>query len=186
MSDNLAVRISSDPALLKLISNLDQPYYHIPNEYEDMIKKLSGMKSTDKGVLVSKVTTTEDLQTQLKLVSAIQHCTDRIHDINTDLYVIQSRWKEMYNSAIKILTLNYFNELDLLKDGVRKTLISVALHPIQSGIDKIDMLIYIGEKTHKHLTATNWNLKMSSEIIQEYLSTFKYGSSNRVAPDMEI
>jgi 3D (Asp-Asp-Asp) domain-containing protein len=181
---NLAVRVASDPTLMKFYSRLKDPHYRIPSEYEDDIKKLRGVKSTEKGVLVSKVTTPEDYQTQLAVLSAIQHCLDRIHEINTDLYIVHARWKELLGAASRAITLAYFDELNELKDGVRKTVISVALQPVQDGLDKIQALIDMGELTHKHLTATNFNIKEGTEIITQYLSMFKFGSSVRVPTEV--
>jgi hypothetical protein len=184
--DNLAVRIASDPALMKLFAGLKDPAYHVPDDCEASLKQMGSIKASDKGVLVSKVTTPEDLQTQLRLLSMVQHCLDRIQDMNTDLYIVQSRWKQVHSSAMKIITLAYFNELDFLKDGVRKTVVSVALQPVQQGIDRLQDLIDIGERTHKHLTATNFNIKDGTKIIQEYLSLFKFGSNLRLDPDREV
>lgn len=179
---NLAVRVASDPTLMKYYTRLKDPHYRIPVEYEEEIKKLRGISSTDKGVLVSKVTTPDDYQTQLAVLSAIQHCLDRIHEINTDLYVVQSRWRELLNAATRVLMLTYFDELNELKEGVRKIVMSVALQPVQEGVDKLQSLIDMGESTHKHLTATNFNVKEGTEIITQYLSMFRFGSSVRVAP----
>ena len=172
---NLAVRVSSDPNLIKIFSRLREPQFRITTEYEDEIKTLRGIKSTDKGVLVSKVTTPDDYQKQLALLSSVQHCLDRIHEINTDLYIIQAKWKELLNSATRIIMLAYYVDLNELKEGVRKILMTVALQPIQEGIDRIQTLIELGETTQKHLTATNFNIKEGTEIIKEYLSLLKYG-----------
>ena len=179
---NFAVRVASDPTLMKYYARLKDPHYRIPVEYEDEIKKLRGVNSTEKGILVSKVTTPDDYQTQLAILSAIQHCLDRIHELNTDLYVIQARWKELLNAATRVITLTYFDELNALKDGVRKTVVAVALQPVQDGFDKLQSLIDMGESTHKHLTATNFNVKEGTEIITQYLSMFRFGSSVRVPP----
>jgi len=184
MQGNLAVRVASDPQLMKLFTRLKDPAYHIDKEYEEMIKQLGSVRSAEKGVLVSKATSPEDLQTQLRLMSGIQHCLDRIHDINTDLYIVQNRYKELFNTGLNIITLNYFNELNELKDGVRKSVLAVALSPIQEGINRLQHLIDRGETTHKHLTATNWNIKSATDIINEFLSVFKYGSSVRVPTEI--
>lgn len=179
-TDNLAVRVASDPTLIKKIfTRLKDPQYQIPDGLEDEIKKLRGIHSTEKGVLVSKVTTPDDYQTQLKMISLVQHCLDRVHDINTSLYGIQYKYKELHNAALKVITLNYFDELNDLKDGVRKTVVAIALQPIQEGIDRLQHLIDAGETTYKHLTATNWNLKAGTEIIREYLSLLKYGPGGK-------
>jgi len=180
--ENLAVRVASDPNLVRLYSKLKEAHYNIP-EYEEEIRKLRGLKTTDKGVLVSRVTSAEDYQTQLKLLSVLQHLLDRVHEINTDLYIIQSRYKELHAAATKVITLAYFDELNELKDGVRKTVVSVALQPVQNGIDRLQNLIDLGETTQKHLISSNWNVKESSTIIKEYLGLFKFGSSVRVAPE---
>lgn len=180
--DNLAVRVASDPALMRLYSKLKESHYSVP-DYEDEIKKLRGIRATEKGVLVSKVTSVEDYQTQLKLLSILQHLLDRIHEINTDLYIIQSRYKEMHAAATKAVILTYFDELNELKDGVRKTVVQVALQPVQMGMDRLQHLIYLGESTQKHLMSSNWNVKEGSNIIKEYLSLFKFGSSVRIAPE---
>jgi hypothetical protein len=180
-NDNLAVRVSSDPILLKTIfTRLKDPQYHIDDKIEAEITALNGIKSTDKGVLVSKVTTPDDYQTQLTIIAAVQHCLDRVHDINTMLYGLQHRYKEIYNKALKVITLNYFNELNELKDGVRKTVISVALQPIQEGLDRLEYLIDLGESAYKHLTATNWNVKEGTEIIRDYLSLLKFPTHKRI------
>jgi hypothetical protein len=183
-TDNLAVRVASDPTLIKNIySRLRDPYYAIPS-YEEEIQKMRGIRSTEKGVLVSKVTTPEDYQSQLALISAVQNCLDRIHELNTYLYVIQSRYKELLSQANRVITLNYFDELNELKDGVRKTVISVALQPVQDGIDRLQHLIDLGEGTYKHLTATNWNLKEGTEIITQYLSLYKFGATARIPTEV--
>lgn len=186
VKDNLAVRIAADPQLMKLFTKLKDPYYDIPEKYEKTIKELGTIKNVNKGLLISKVTTPDDYQTNLKLISALQHCLDNLHEINTDLYIIQSRYKEIHSLGMNILMLNYFTELDTLKDGVRKTLLTIALRPIQEGLDKLETLINIGERTHKHLTATTWNVKMSTQVLQDYLSIFKFGSSARVPIDQEL
>lgn len=180
--ENLAVRVASDPTLMRLFTKLKEDYYKIPN-YEDEIKKLKGLKTTDRGVLVSRVTSAEDYQTQLKLLSILQHLLDRIHEINTELYIILSRYKELHAAATKVITLAYFDELNELKDGVRKTVVSVALQPVQNGVDKLQHLIDLGETTQKHLISSNWNIKESSTIIKEYLGLFKFGSSVRIDPE---
>lgn len=180
-TDNLAIRMSSNPVLLtKVFVRLKEPQYQVPKEIEDEIKKLGDIRSTDKGVLVSKVTTPEDYQTQLKLLSGVQHLLDRMHEINTTLYGVQHRYKELYNNALRVLMLTYFDELNELKDGVRKTVISVALQPVQEGLDRISYLIDLGETTYKHLTAVNWNLKEGTEIIGNYLSLYKTGGTRHV------
>lgn len=180
-TDNLAIRMSSNPVLLtKIFVRLKEPQYQIAKEIEDEIKKLGDIKSTDKGVLVSKVTTPEDYQTQLKLLSGVQHLLDRMHEINTSLYGIQHRYKELHNNALRVLMLTYFDELNELKDGVRKTVISVALQPVQEGLDRIAYLIDLGETTYKHLTAVNWNLKEASNIIKDYLSLYRTGGTRHV------
>jgi hypothetical protein len=96
------------------------------------------------------------------------------------LYGLQHRYKEIYNKALKVITLNYFNELNELKDGVRKTVISVALQPIQEGLDRLEYLIDLGESAYKHLTATNWNVKEGTEIIRDYLSLLKFPTHKRI------
>lgn len=180
VKDNLAVRVAADPQLQKLFTRLKDPQYYIPNDYETTLKQIGDIRPTEKGTLVSKVTTPEDLQTQLRLLSGVQNCLDHTHELNTSLYILQAKWKELYNAGLQIVMLNYFNELNDLKDGVRKIVVSIALQPIQTGIDRLEHLIELGERSHKHLTATNWNVKKASEIIQEYLSIFKYGSSVRL------
>ena len=186
-SDNLVVRVSSDPSLMKhVFSRLKEPQYQISENYEEQIKKLRGIKSTEKGVLVSKVTSPADYQTQLKLLSHVQNMLDHIHNIVTDLYIIQSRYKELLNVATRIILLNYFDELNVLKDGMRKAVMGVALEPIQQGIDRLETLIDVGESVHKHLTATNFNIKEATSIIENFMSVYKYGSSVRVPPDAEV
>lgn len=186
-SDNLVVRVSSDPSLMKhVFSRLKEPQYQISENYEEQIKKLRGIKSTEKGVLVSKVTSPADYQTQLKLLSHVQNMLDHIHNIVTDLYIIQSRYKELLNVATKIILLNYFDELNVLKDGMRKAVMGVALEPIQQGIDRLETLIDVGESVHKHLTATNFNIKEATSIIENFMSVYKFGSSVRVPPDAEV
>lgn len=183
--ENLAVRVASDPMLIKKIFiRLTDPQYHIPKEIEEEIKKLGDVRSTDKGVLVSKVTTPEDYQTQLKLISGIQHLLDRIHEINTTLFSIQHQYKELYNAALRIVMLTYFNELNELKDGVRKVVVAVALQPIQEGLDKLQYLIDITESSQKYLTAANFNIKDATAIIRDYLSLYKFGSNVRVPKDV--
>jgi len=187
VGDNLVVRVSSDPTLIKnVFSRLKEPQFKIPDQYEEQIKKLRGLKATDKGVLVSKVTSPHDYQVQLKLLSLIQDMLDHTHSIITDLYIIQSRYKELLNSATRVILLNYFEELNQLKDGMRKIVMSVALEPIQQGLDRIQTLIELSETTHKHLTATNFNIKESNTIIQDFLSMYKFGSSVRVPVDAEV
>jgi hypothetical protein len=186
---NLAIRVSSDPTLIKFLMRLKEPQYRIPIEYEEEIKKLRGIGLADKGVLVSKVTTPEDYQDQLKLLSAVQNCLDHIHELNLNLYIIQSKYKELFNLATRVITLGYFDELNELKDGVRKVVVQVALQPIQEGIDKLETLVALGESTNKHLTAVNFNIKEGTSIIREYLSLFKFGSSVRLPPtdkDLEV
>jgi len=184
--DNLAVRIASDPDLMKNVySKLRDPYYTIPN-YEEEIKKMRGIRSADKGVLVSKVTTPEDYQSQLALISVVQNCLDHIHELNTNLYIIQSRYKELLGAANRIITLKYFDELNELKDGVRKTVMAVSLQPAQEGIDRLQHLINLGENTYKHLTATNWNLKEATEIITQYLTMYRFGTSSRIPMGDEV
>jgi len=177
MADNLAVRIASDPILNKnIFSRLSEPQFQIPNEYEESLKNIFNMKGASKGVLVSKVTSPEDYQTQLKLISMVQHLLDRVHDINTNLYSIQHKWNEMLKAANRIITLTYFDELNELKDGVRKTVLAVALQPVQDGVDKTTYLVERGESTYRHLNATNWNLKEGTAIVKEYLTLLKYGA----------
>lgn len=183
---NLAVRVASDPNLMKLFSKLTEPQYRIPIEYEEEIKKLRDISSTEKGILVSKVTSAEDYQTQLKLLSAVQHLLERSHDINTNLYVILAKYKELFKLASRMITLGYFDELNILKDGVRKSVVLTALYPIQEGLDRVENLIILGEGTYKHLTATNFNIKAASTLIQEYMSLFKFGSNVRLPPDQEV
>lgn len=174
-SNNLAIRVSSDPILLKTIfARLKEPQYKIPDAIEEEIRKFKGVKSTDKGTLVSKVTTPEDYQAQIALMAAIQNCLDHAHEMNTVLYGIQHKYKELHNIALRHITLTYFNELNELKDGVRKIVTNVALQPIQEGLDKLEYLIELGESSYKHLTATNWNVKESTDVIREYLSLLKF------------
>ena len=111
---------------------------------------------------------------------------DHIHNLNTDLYIIQARYKELLNGATRIIMLTYFDELNLLKDGMRKIVMGVALEPIQQGIDRLQALIDVGEAVHKHLTATNFNIKEATSIIENFMSLYKYGSSVRVPPDAEV
>lgn len=185
--DNLAVRVSSDPILMKnIFSRLKDPQYAIPNEYEEQIKKLRGLKSTEKGVLVSRITSPDDYQTQLKLLSHVQNMLDHMHEIHTNLLIILARWKELHNAATRVIMLNYFNEINELKEGVRKVIMNVALAPIQDGIDRLGNLILLSEITQKHLVTTNWNIKESSTIIKDYLSLYKFGSSVRVPSDAEV
>jgi hypothetical protein len=182
--ENLAIRVSSDPILLKKVFiKLKDPQYSIPKDMEEQIKKLGDIKSVSKGVLVSKVTTPDDYQTQLKLLSGVQHLLDRVHDITTDLYGIQFRYKELYNEALGVVMRGYFDEINELKEGVRKTVIAVALQPIQEGIDRLQHLIDLSESSYKHLTATNWNVKESTEIIKDFLSMYRFGSNVRVPQD---
>ena len=182
--DNLAVRVASDPTLIKKIfTRLKDPQYLIPDELEDEIKKLRGIHSTEKGVLVSKVTTPDDYQTQLQLISHIQNMLDHIHEIHINLLIILAKWTDLYNAAMRVITFNYFDETNALKEGVRKTVLAVALSPIQNGIDKLQHLINLVESTQKHLIASNWNIKEGSTIIRDYLSLYKFGSTVRTPPD---
>jgi len=184
---NLAVRVASDPTLItKIFPRLKDPQYHISDTYEEEIKNLRGIHSTEKGVLISKVTTPEDYQFQLKLLSAIQHCLDQLHEINTNLYVIQSRYKDLLNAATKVIMLTYFEEINNLKEGMRKIVLNIALAPIQDGFDKLQSLIDLGEATQKHLMASNWNIKEGTTIIRDYLSLYKFGSNVRVPPNRDI
>jgi hypothetical protein len=184
MENNLVVRISSDPTLVKnVFSKLKEPQYAIPENFEELLKELGGIKSSEKGILVSKVTSPNDYQMQMKLLSSVQHYLDRVHDITTDLYAVQNRWKMLLNSATRVILLTYFDDLNALKDGVRKTVMSVALYPIQEGVDRLQTLIDRGESTYKHLMTTNWNIKEGVSIIKEYLGLLKYGTT---IPDREV
>jgi len=183
-NNNLVVRITSDTTLIQnIFSKLKEPQYQIPKEYAALIKQFGGISSSEKGVLISKVTTPEDYQMQMKLLSGVQHYMDRIHDITTDLYVLHSRWMELHNQASRVILMTYFDEINLLKEGVRKSVMAVALQPVQGGLDKIQSLIDRGESTYKHLSATNWNVKEGVGIIKEYLSLLKYGTS---VPDTTV
>lgn len=174
MESNLAVRIASNPNLLKIIGQLKNPKFNIPN-YDKDFKTLHSIKSADKGTLVSKVISPDDYQTQKLLIGMVQHCLDQTQEMNNELYAVQHSWKEIFNEASKYLHLTFFDELNELKDGVRKSILAAALHPIQEGLDKLQYLIDRGEATYKHLNGTNWNIKESTLIIKEYLSTLKYG-----------
>jgi hypothetical protein len=183
-SGNLMLRISSDPILVKnIFSRLKDPQYTIPSNIEERLKKFGGIHSSEKGVLVSKVTTPDDYQTQIQILSIIQHYLDQVHDITTDLYMIHNKWMKLHTDAHKVILLTYFDELNLLKDGVRKAVMSVALQPVQEGIDKLQYLIDRGESTYKHLMNTNWNVKEGVGIIKEYLSLLKYGTT---IPDLGV
>ncbi len=179
-SSSFALRVSSDPNLIKLFSRLKQPEYTIPIGYEKELKSLLDIKDVDKGLLISKITSVDDYQSQLKLMSILQHLLDRTHCINTDLYIICSKYKELYNVANKLILISYFDDLNLLKDGVRKLVMQVALQPITIGMDKLQHLIDLGESTHKHLIASTWNIKECSALIKEYLSMYKFGITQRV------
>lgn len=175
---NLVMRISADTTLNKNVySRLKEPGFNLPMDYEDELKSLGRISSSEKGVLVSKVTTPEDYQTQIQLLSGIQHNLDRVHDITTNLYALHNRWMDLHGQATRIILMTYFEELNQLKEGVRKTVMGVALQPVQMGVDRLQSLIDRGESTYKHLMGTNWNVKEGVGIIKEYLSLLKYGTT---------
>jgi len=172
--ENLAIKISCDPKLLKIVNQLKDPKFKIP-EYDKEFKTLHAIKSTDKGVLVSKSISPDDYQTQKTLIGMVQHCLDQVQEMNNELYEVQHFWKEVFNDAVQYINLTYFTELNELKDGIRKAVLAAALHPIQEGLDKLQYLIERGEQCYKHLNGTNWNIKESTLIIKEYLASLKYG-----------
>lgn len=184
MADSLIVRISSDPKLLQhFVSLTKHPEYVIPAQYEDSLKAFGEIGAMDKGVLVSKVASPEDYQTQIKLLSAIQHCLDRCHEITTNIYRLHHKWSDLLNHASRYVNLTYFDELNELKDGVRKAVLAVALHPFQEGVDHLQYLIDRGETSYKHLMGKSWNIKEGDVVITEYLKLLKYGSGSRMVPD---
>lgn len=184
MTDSLIVRMSSDPKLLQhFVSLTKQHDYVIPMQYEDNLKAFSEIGSMDKGLLVANVASPDDYQTQIKLLSRIQHCLDRCHEITMDLYRIHHKWLELNNRAFKYLNLTYFEELNDLKDGVRKSVLAVALHPIQEGVEHLQFLIDRGETSYKHLMGKSWNVKEGNLVITEYLKLLKFGSGSRLMPD---
>jgi len=177
---NLAVKIASDPALQKKIfSRLKEPQFGIPDGCEDLIKGLGTIKSPDKSVLISKATSPTDYQTQLEVLSKVQHLMDRTHDITTQLYFIQQHWNDLLKTASRLITLTYFDELNNLKDGVRKSVLAAVLQPIQDGVDRLQLLIERSEGTYKHLNGTVWNIKEGVEITKEFLTLLKYGNAPR-------
>lgn len=174
MEPNLAVKIASNPKLLKIFEQLKNPQFKIP-DYAKEFKALHNIKSADKGTLVSKSISPEDYQIQKQLIEMVQHCLDRVKEMNDELYEAQHLWKEVFSKASEFIHLTYFDELNELKDGFRKSVLAAALYPVQEGLDKIQYMIDRGESTYKHLNGTNWNIKESTLIIKEYLSTLKYG-----------
>jgi len=179
--DNIALKISSDPTLIKNFYNkIKEPQYNIPDNCEDLIKQYSTLRAVQKGLLVSKVTNPDDYQTQIKFISVVQNNLDQIHELTLDLYNVHYKWIELFNGANRYITLTYFVELNELKDGVRKAVLAAALFPVQEGVNRLQHLIERGESTYKHLMSINWNLKEGVEIIKEYLGLLKYGSTSRV------
>lgn len=176
---NLIQIISSDPVMVKKYLNplREDKNFEIPPFYEDEYKNLRVIASSDKAVFVSKITTPEDFQQQIRLLAVVQHTLDRIQELNTDLYFMQMRWHAHLKDAASYVNKQYFDALNELRDGVRKSVLSSALSPIEAGVERLDGLIAIGEKIYSHLIATNWNVKEGSSLIKEYLTTLKIGSS---------
>jgi hypothetical protein len=170
---NLIEEITTDPAMVKrfLLPLREDRAFEIPAHFEDDFKSLRSLSSSDKAVLVSKVTSPENYQQQIKLLAVLQHTLDRVQELNSDLYFIQMRWHNHLKEATTWVNRQYFAPLNELRDGVRKAVLSSALSPIEVGCDRIDALIAVGEKIYSHLIATNWNLKEGSSLIKEYLTT---------------
>lgn len=177
--NDLVVRISSDPVLQKRYLKLKEPQFVIPDGVEDAFKQYSSLRALGKSFLISKITSADDYQTHVNLISKVQNLLDNVHELNTQLYFIQHRWIEILNAASRIITINYFGELDALRDGVRKTVMQVALGPVQDGVDRLQYLIERGEATYKHLTGKVLNVKEGASITKEYLSMLKYGLTPR-------
>ena len=177
---NLAVKISSDPAMQKKIfSRLKEPQFTIPNNCEEFLNKINDIKSTEKGTLISKVTSPDDYQTQIHLMSRVQHLLDQVQELSTRLYFIQQHWNDLLKAAKRIITLTYFDELNALKDGVRKQILEVALQPVQDGVDRLQCFIERAESSYSHLNGKIWNIKKGAEITKEFLTLLKYGNTPR-------
>lgn len=176
---NLIQEISSDPVMVKkyLTPLREDKNFEIPPSFEDEFKNLRVLASSDKAVFVSKITTPEDFQQQIRLVAVVQHSLDRIQELNTDLYFMQMRWHTHLKDATTWVNRQYFEPLNELRDGVRKSVLSSVLSPIEAGVERLDALISVGEKIYSHLVATNWNVKEGSSLIKEYLTTLKIGPS---------
>jgi len=108
-------------------------------------------------------------------MAVAQHTLDRVQELNTDLYFLQMRWHTHLKESTTWVNKQYFEPLNQLRDGVRKSVISSVLSPIEAGVERVDGLIEVGEKIYSHLIATNWNIKEGSSLIKEYLTSMKIG-----------
>ena len=176
---NIIQEISADPVLVKKFFTPlhEDPLLQIGSHFEKEFKDLRVISNSDKAVFVSKITSPDDYQQQIRLMAVVQHTLDRVQELNTDLYLLQMRWHTHLREATAYVNRQYFVPLNELRDGVRKAVLSSVMSPIESGVSHIDELVSVGEKIYSHLIATNWNVKEGSSLIKEYLTTLKLGST---------
>lgn len=174
---NLIQEIAADPVLVKrfLTPLKEDPAFEIPPHFEQEFKELRVISSSSKAIFVSKITSPEDFQQQIRIMAVAQHTLDRVQELNTDLYFLQMRWHTHLKESTTWVNKQYFEPLNQLRDGVRKSVISSVLSPIEAGVERVDGLIEVGEKIYSHLIATNWNIKEGSSLIKEYLTSMKIG-----------
>jgi hypothetical protein len=154
----------------------EDPAFEIPPHFEQEFKELRVISSSSKGDLrFQDHIAMKTSSNRSKLWPWLQHTLDRVQELNTDLYFLQVRWHTHLKESTTWVNKQYFEPLNQLRDGVRKSVISSVLSPIEAGVERVDGLIEVGEKIYSHLIATNWNIKEGSSLIKEYLTSMKIG-----------
>jgi hypothetical protein len=174
---NIVVEISSDPNLAKsFFSKMeDGDYKFVEKEYREELKALRGLRAIKAGRLVSRVTSPEDYNEQLLLLSSMQGFLDRLHDIKMELLGYKTNWEELLDVATNYVNKKYHAELVVLKnEATRKAVYSAALQPLQRGLARIDRLVEMTDETIRHIDKTLWNIKEANHLIDEYLRPLKF------------
>lgn len=169
--------ISSDPILNKsYFSKLEDVGFNIPStEVKELYKSIRGLKSTKPGRIVPKISSSDDYQVQISLLSQVQSLQDQIHENDINLRIIYANYSELKDEAMNYINKKYYSELsELSSESAKKTVIAAALHPIENGLSKLESLIEMSDLTMKHLDRTGWNLKEANGLVSEYLKVMRY------------
>ncbi len=178
--DNLALEISSDPTLVRdFINQTNDPGLAIPVEFDAEFRHFMSAEPRG-GQVPTRINGPEDYQVLYSMIQRTQVLLDAVAEKQLLLYGLRHRWKAIHAEAAKYINLRYYNAIETLKsETAKKTVVGNATHKINQGINKLEGLCEQADKAYGHLAGVMFNLKDSAKIVDQYLSTLRYGAGSR-------
>jgi len=167
---NLALTISADPKLNAVyIAKIKDVKLQVPNDYEKDIRSILDTKIA----LITDINSPEDYKILVQAIALMKACKDRLAVINHHLKALHFQWSNIGRQAMRYIETNYYIQLNGVKDSIRKSVLTVAMEPIEEGIHKLKFLLDLSEQALNHLNDVNWAIKNSADMVSAYFQAVR-------------